>query len=50
MKNGRLAGKVAIVTGAAQRTPGIGNGTADRGGLWSGRAKAIYPEGSLPIS
>jgi NAD(P)-dependent dehydrogenase (short-subunit alcohol dehydrogenase family) len=28
MKHGRLAGKVAIVTGAAPRTPGIGNGTA----------------------
>jgi NAD(P)-dependent dehydrogenase (short-subunit alcohol dehydrogenase family) len=28
MKHGRLAGKVAIVTGAAPQTPGIGNGTA----------------------
>jgi NAD(P)-dependent dehydrogenase (short-subunit alcohol dehydrogenase family) len=28
MKQGRLAGKVAIVTGAAPRAPGIGNGTA----------------------
>jgi NAD(P)-dependent dehydrogenase (short-subunit alcohol dehydrogenase family) len=28
MKQGRLAGKVAIVTGAAPRGPGIGNGSA----------------------
>lgn len=28
MKQGRLAGKVAIVTGAAPQAPGIGNGTA----------------------
>ena len=28
MKPGRLAGKVAIVTGAAPRTPGVGNGSA----------------------
>jgi len=28
MKDGRLAGKVAIVTGAAPRSPGVGNGSA----------------------
>jgi NAD(P)-dependent dehydrogenase (short-subunit alcohol dehydrogenase family) len=28
MKQGRLAGKVAIVTGAAPRSPGVGNGSA----------------------
>lgn len=28
MKQGRLAGKVAIVTGAAPQAPGMGNGSA----------------------
>src|SRR5262249_9643914 len=28
MNQGRLAGKVAIVTGAAPRSPGVGNGSA----------------------